>query len=555
MSVLGLVLLTSTASAQTWPEPGYRPPSPPIPNERPSYGPILPARPNEPPATGQFYEPEFVPYVNDLQLFDQPDLTTYGRGPRRAQGWFGSTEYLNWTQSAAPRTTIGQSDVQNVYHLGAITENSQDYALVDYSVFVLRIRTVTPPPPGIPTTTFTPISSDDSTYIDPTPGNRPSLLGNNEGVIAQGAIEQTSGLDTSFAGTADFTGGGRFEFGRMVEGRGWMIGGFGWTNTPTFNGSNVSVNYDNAPVGFVDERGVDPLTGIPFLGQDGYDDDLDGDSVYGRSGRDRGTGPRVVNGLTVYSITPDGIPDPEPAGPEARVDWDDAVRLPTRYLSLRLENRIELASVEAMRMWEVYVGPYGGLWEAFAGPRGINIRDQFQFYGTGPAGTVTTVVNNVVTVTPTSPVASYFDTDAHNYLFGGQFGGRWSHQRGRVQFGLEGRGFLGANFQHVTQQGQLGDPPTDSGVGSASNMLLPSQFSHRANQTEFSPAAELRLNLKYQAFRSVYLQAGYSAFFAHNIARGAQMTYYSMPDMGILEDENHSIFLVHGLNLGLVINR
>jgi hypothetical protein len=61
--------------------------------------------------------------------------------------------------------------------------------------------------------------------------------------------------------------------------------------------------------------------------------------------------------------------------------------------------------------------------------------------------------------------------------------------------------------------------------------------------------------LKYQVFRSLYVQAGYSALFAQNIARGARMTNYSMPGMGILTHENDSTFFVHGLNIGLVVNR
>ena len=45
-------------------------------------------------------EPEFVPYVEDLQLFEQPDLSPYGRGVQPPQGWFGSVEYINLTVGA-----------------------------------------------------------------------------------------------------------------------------------------------------------------------------------------------------------------------------------------------------------------------------------------------------------------------------------------------------------------------------------------------------------------------------------------------------------------------
>ena len=48
------------------------------------------------PAMAQDSEPEFVPYVNDMQMFDQPDLSQYGRGTSPPEGWFGAFDYLTW---------------------------------------------------------------------------------------------------------------------------------------------------------------------------------------------------------------------------------------------------------------------------------------------------------------------------------------------------------------------------------------------------------------------------------------------------------------------------
>ena len=62
-------------------------------------------------------EPEFVPYVEDLQLFEQPDLSPYGRGVQPPEGWFGSVEFLNLTVGAPGDSAIGNTavPVQQVY--------------------------------------------------------------------------------------------------------------------------------------------------------------------------------------------------------------------------------------------------------------------------------------------------------------------------------------------------------------------------------------------------------------------------------------------------------
>lgn len=539
MSVLGLVLLCAAAA-----------------DAQPLGEPIFPPQ-NAPPATGQYNEPEFVPYVNDLQLFDQPDLSAYGNGTRPPQGWFGSVEYLNWTQVNAPRTLVGQSGIVAV---ATPQVTSSDTGTLTTTRFADVIGTQVAILTSTSLITFTRGILYPSTFIT---GGDPSGVLTNSGTNLTGTVEQFSTLDTSFASSADFSSGGRFEFGRMNDDRGWLFSGFGWGSTQNLIASDVSINFENSPLGFLDNWGTDPVTGTRILSPDGYDDDIDGDHVYGRSGRDRGIATLISGVTTLYpdgSTDPgdppnitvvgrlDGQPDPEAAVVPVGVDYDDAVPLPTQFAEISLQNRIDLYSVEATRLWQVYLGPRGGVWELFLGPRFLNIYDQFSLKAIASTGTV----NNIAIGGPNT----YFDTDAQNFLFGGQFGGRWSRQRGRWQLGVESRCLLAANYQHVTQQGQIGEIGTGAnGLAHPVSVQVPISFSHRANQTEFSPAAEMRLNLKYQLFRSMYFQAGYTALFAQNVARGARMTHYSMPNMGILTNENNSTFFAHGLNLGLIINR
>ena len=477
------------------------------------------------PATAQDSEPEFVPYVNDLQLFDQPDLSSYGRGPQPAAGYFGSAEYLNWTQSATPRAQIGNPGAVTVITSGASTANSGNFTVVPFVMTVLLSSTqVTSSSATVITTTSMTLA------VSLTVGTVPST--GAVGVVTKGGVEQVSSLDTTFMSSADYTSGGRYEFGHVDEdGAGWMVGGFNFSGPSMGTAvSNAAVNFENTPVGFVDFRGVNTLT------PDGYDDDLDNDGVYGRYGADVGTPTTLGNPpFILQNAEPlNGIPDVR----SVATDFDDAAPLPTKFEQLRIDNQTSTYGLELMKMWRVAMGPRGGVWEMFVGPRAMNVTDQFWFTGAGQAGSVGTE----------------FTTKARNYLIGGQVGAKWSRTWGRWQIGAEGRFLAAANIQNVQQEGEIGS--VGFGVASTQviNVQLPARFTHTVKQTEFAPAGELRLNLKYHLFRSLYVQGGYSALFVDNIARGAQMTRYSLPTMGLLEDQNRTTYLLHGLNLGLVFN-
>jgi len=59
-------------------------------------GPGLPQNPSD---------QEFVPGIEDLQLFEQPDVGSYGRTGQRPQGWISSAEMLDWKVGQRPRTS------------------------------------------------------------------------------------------------------------------------------------------------------------------------------------------------------------------------------------------------------------------------------------------------------------------------------------------------------------------------------------------------------------------------------------------------------------------
>lgn len=481
--------------------------------------------------------PEFVPYVNDLQVFDQPDLSAYGNGPRVPVGYFGSAEYLNWSQVAPPLSVVGQSGTVDVVTPGVHTDNSGTLTLTALQITVTSVPVITVT--GGTTTITTRLITIETTIVDTTgPASDPSVSVSG-GLVLQGMITQTSSLNTSFIGAADYTSGGRFEFGRMDEdARGWLISGFCLgPQAQSYDTTNATVNFANSPVGFIDfqEMNLQYNLANGQIITDGIDDDLDRDGTYGRFGTDLGTPAFFTLDDSSRLVEPlNGDPDLN-----SPADFDDAVPLPTRFTSIHLENKTSTTGVEAMRIWQAALGPRGGVWELFLGPRALYVNDQFYFDAIGAVG-----------LNGTS-----FNTDAQNWLIGGQLGGRWSRQVGRVQFGVETRVFAAANYQHVTQTGSIGSLGQGIDPRAIINVQLPTRFSHTSNQTEFAPGGELRLNLKYQMFRSLYLQAGYTALFVNNIARSSKMNFYSLPSMGIVSENNKSDFLLHGFNLGIVINR
>jgi hypothetical protein len=506
-------------------------------------------------------EQEFVPGIEDLQLFEQPDFSSYGRGPQPPQGWFGSAEYLNWTVGTAPKTPIGNAAIgsQNVWGFQGRTVNTGNLTLTLITV------TINPPAPGVVTTTVVAGTfPSNPALVGPIP------VGSSTNYVPGTLIDpvlQNNALDTSVF-QSDFTSGGRFEFGRMNGDRGWLVSSFNLgTQTQSTSTTDVSINFANTPVGFVDTQGPNIVPGPGTFGNtafqgDGYDDDLDGDGVYGRNGRDRGT-----QAGAVFNPPADGIPDREnPGSLDIPIDWDDAVRLPTVYSNLHVENKTGVYGVEAMRLWRLDWSPRGGVWELFGGLRYLDIDDTFSVTGT---------VDNLNPIYAMNPLGdTRFSTNAVNHILGGQVGARWSKQTDRWQMSIETRFFAAANFQNVRQSGTFGSNnntvvPTDDGTGTGTfvtpafvpfrdevvNMQLPHTFSSSFNGTTFTPAGELRFNLKYQVFRKVYLQLGYTALYAGGIARASNMVVYRLPGLGINSANNDSGLFMNGVNFGIVINR
>ena len=85
----------------------------------------------------------------------------------------------------------------------------------------------------------------------------------------------------------------------------------------------------------------------------------------------------------------------------------------------------------------------------------------------------------------------------------------------------------------------------------------PTRFNHSRRFHEFSPAAELRVNMTYQLTRSVSLGAGWTALWISKVARAPGLIEYVLEQdavMGIGNDNIEDVF-IHGVNATITLNR
>lgn len=534
--------------------------------------------------------PFFRGFADDVQIFSQPDLNSFFSREIETDGWFGGIETFLLSASGPAKVEIGvNGGVRQVY-----VNNSAPGTFGTDGTTPANLAA--PPALAAPVNNFT------------------------NGALFAG---QRNSNDTGWIRAA-LSGGGRFDFGFVEDGHGWLISAFNpisnvqeFTaydagvvfNEPTvrvygaFAGATavpngVSANNPNfidLPIlyGFVDRIGGITGAGTRQWTPDGFADDLNGNNLYGPDGRDRGT--TNAQGVPQAGQPLDGRPDsegnadviapaPQPGAPvnnanavvttREPIDYGDAVPLPVIFTELYMRQRTTSGSIEAnyLRRIDRYT-PRGLTIDMLGGVRFLDLSDQFTVRGTG--GIL---------------ADSYWDTRAANRLVGPQLGVRVIRRRNRWSWTAEGRGVAAADFQTVRQDGEIGSLLTQvptvtvnaTNVGgiaagaqaqNAANAssgresgvatrrlnqplnLNPTAFNSSANMVTFSPVAEVRVSLSYQLFSSVFLNGGYTAIYADNLARSANMVDYTLPRMGILSANNRQPIFLSGINLGIQINR
>lgn len=220
--------------------------------------------------------------------------------------------------------------------------------------------------------------------------------------------------------------------------------------------------------------------------------------------------------------------------------------LPVRFDELKAQNRVDLWGVELNYLYRKHPCHHGGILEVFLGARYLEFDERF-------------AVDAIEHIVPTSGLGdSYWRSNAENHIVGPQLGGRWFRKTGRWTWSTEGRFFAGFNTQNVHVNGFLGSnlDPAAAGTLQIRNMS-PSAFNHTRHFDEWSPAAEFRVDLKYQLTRAVCARVGWTGMWIGGVARAAGMIDYSLGQnnvMGITNRNSQDLFM-HAFNFGLELNR
>ncbi|HUT13107.1 MAG TPA: BBP7 family outer membrane beta-barrel protein [Thermoguttaceae bacterium] len=352
------------------------------------------------------------------------------------------------------------------------------------------------------------ISKPDVAVIgNDTPGERSRLVYNVGNPDT--AWTQTNSHDTGAFESA-VTNGNRIEFGRVCDRQGWMVGIYNLRDqTQRFVASDVNVVF--------------------------ADDDDWGDPSGGRL-----QGP-------IVQTTPG---DPTTNGPN--------VNLPVIFDEMTVVNRVEHWNVELMCLHRTRPFHYGGYFEFFAGVRYFEFDESF--------GVDARRVDDPNAATPPNNASvilanSLWDTMAENHVIGPQAGVRWFKQSSRWMFSTEARFLAGYNLQNLSQTGILAseiNPIPSTRVLGEPALMLATPFDHVDHEEVFSPVVELRAELRYQFTRAVSFRAGWTGMWMDGIARASNLVDYSLFEqgvMGILADNNDRDVFIHGLTIGVDVNR
>lgn len=437
--------------------------------------------------------------LGDLQLFAPADITLYGGDPKVNEGYFGGWEYLYWSISAPDRKVIGQPGLVRQVHDGGLTR-------------------------------------------------------------LQGSTFDTGNFESQFHN------GNRFQFGYADGSLGWWVSGF------KLQSENQHFGRGDTDVAFVDQFQTvtffdrDPITRIFFSSSksvgllqgfvdqspvDTVDDDQNLNGVFGRFTDGDG------DGMIDPASEADAL-DP------AFYDLNDLVNLPVTFSQMVIRNKTDMWGIELMPFTRLRPTHGGSHFEFAGGVRFLRFNDQFDVDAQGGFLIDRGQNMQVGTSSPIPPVESFWSTQARNDIIGPQLAARWFKTFGRLTMSAEGRYLAGFNFQQIHQDGTLGSNPagsTQPSIGprvTQQNALLffnPVSFNHDDNENEFSNVVELRIKADVQLTRAISFTIGYNGMWMNGIARSTSLVQYRLPVMGINVDDNRQDLMVHGVNLGIVINR
>lgn len=427
--------------------------------------------------TGKPAHTPFAPvqFDHDWQPFAPADISEYGNSPKRRYGFFASYERLYWAISKPPTAMVGSESAQYV-----------------------------------------------GNYYEPNTNLE---------------LPRRNSFDTGVF-NGDFGWGNRYDLGWVdMDNKGWLVSILSnLSQNQTFGHGPVVVPDDDdnttPPTNYGNQGGTilfdDPLglfINYTDWNDDGFDDDRNGNNIYGRDGEDT-------------DVPPDGEPNLPYFPPDSGLLPDgDQVRFAPTFLNVKMTNRVEFNGVELMRTWRIPRFHDGSDFQWLFGVRYLQVKDRFTLLGSGGLFDST-----------------WMNTTIQNEIVGPQVGFRWSLQRSRWSCSAEGRFMAGANFQNGNQYwvflSEVETPP----IRNAPALTV---FSARnaAHNTEFTPLGELRVQTSYYLTRAVALKVGYTLLYADGIQRASNSVVYQVPDGGIKNNHGDDYILTNGLSFGIEVNR
>ncbi len=331
------------------------------------------------------------------------------------------------------------------------------------------------------------------------------------------------------ANTADWEanlhGGDMLEFVYMDEHCGWSIRTTKpWGHRQEHESSDVHMKWAD-PLGVLPNRFID-------ANQDGFDDDLDGDLIFGRDGADT-------------DIPPDFEPDvPAP------VDFDDAIGFPIVFDVFRTYYRTKTWTVDINNIYRFSRLHYGGWLEGMVGVRYFNFEETFGIDGRlDPQNS-----RRFVLASRAALVDTKIDTEAENNVLAPQLGFRWFRKDRRITNEVSGRGGVGFNWQSVHQSYVLASRHNGRTNGLVTG-FTGSGGDNTFHATELCAFAEGNYTLTYQLTSKFSLHAGGNVFAIDGIARPTNMVDYTLPRVGILGDNARDHVVMYGFQFGFDYNR
>ena len=220
------------------------------------------------------------------------------------------------------------------------------------------------------------------------------------------------------------------------------------------------------------------------------------------------------------------------------VALSDLQNLPVTFDDMFVRNQMEMWGLEWMGIYRMHPAHNGGIWELSFGIRYLELDDTFSVDALGG------ILNE-----------SVWNTQAENHIVGPQAGMRWFKKCDRWTMAAEARFFAGFNAQNIRQRTTLGTELVPPGGQNLPLAMAATSSNHASHTNEWSPAGDVRLDVKYQLTRAVTLKLGWTAFWMDGIARASNMIDYEVPAMGIEMAHNRQGIFVHGPSFGIEVNR